>query len=326
LIRAERLTKSFGGLRAVDEVSFDVNAGEIVGFLGPNGAGKTTTLRLLAGVFPPTSGRATIGGADVVTRPLEARRRLGYLPERVALYLDMPVASFLAYVATMKDVPRAGRPAAVDDVLEACGLAAVRDGRIGTLSKGYRQRVGLAQALVGAPPALLLDEPTAGLDPEQVAGVRSLVRALGRERAILFSTHLLAEVELVCDRVVILGRGRVLAEGEPTALTERFRRVSRVIADVDGPSDAAMRAIRALPGVRAVTVVGAPAAATVRLQIDTAPGSDLRRQLVQTILGAGCALVEIRSGSVSLEDVFLSLIGEEPIGEETLAGTGAPPP
>jgi ABC-2 type transport system ATP-binding protein len=321
LIRAERLTKSFGGLRAVDQVSFDVNPGEIVGFLGPNGAGKTTTLRLLAGVFPPTSGRATIGGADVVARPLEARRRLGYLPERVALYLDMPVGAFLAYVATMKDVPRAGRAAALDDVLEACGLATVRDRRIGTLSKGYRQRVGLAQALVGAPPALLLDEPTAGLDPEQVAGVRSLVRALGRTRAILFSTHLLAEVELVCDRVVILGRGRVLAEGQPAALAERFRRVSRVIADVDGPADAAMRAIRSMPGVHAATVVGAPTEATVRLQIDTAPGSDLRRQLVQAILGAGCALVEIRSGSVSLEDVFLSLIGEE-----TLAGTGSPPP
>ncbi len=326
MIRAERLTKSFGGLRAVDEVSFEVNPGEIVGFLGPNGAGKTTTLRLLAGVFAPTSGRATIGGADVVASPLEARRRLGYLPERVALYLDMPVGAFLAYVATMKDMPRAGRAAAVDDVLEACGLAAVRDRRIGTLSKGYRQRVGLAQALVGAPPALLLDEPTAGLDPEQVAGVRSLVRALGRERAILFSTHLLAEVELVCDRVVILGRGRVLAEGPPAALAERFRRVSRVIADVDGPADAAMRAIRALPGVHAVTVVGAPTEATVRLQIDTAPGSDLRRQLVQTILAAGCTLVEIRSGSVSLEDVFLSLIGEEPTGEGTLAGRGSPPP
>ena len=311
MIRADRLTKSFGGLRAVDDVSFDVQPGEIVGFLGPNGAGKTTTLRLLAGVFPPTSGRAAIGGADVVARPLEARRRLGYLPERVALYLDMTVGAYLEYVAIMKDVARPGRAAAVGDVLHACGLAEAHAQRIGTLSKGYRQRVGLAQALVGAPPALLLDEPTAGLDPEQVADVRALVRALGRERAILLSTHLLAEVELVCDRVVILGRGRVLAEGRPAALAERFRRISRVIADVDAPADAAVPAIRALPDVHAVTIVDAPTPAMVRLQIDTAPGRDLRRQLVQTILGAGCTLVELRSGPVSLEDVFLSLTGKE---------------
>ena len=251
MIEARQLAKRFGGRAAIEDVSLGVAPGEVVGFLGPNGAGKTTTLRILAGVFPPTSGQALIDGHDVVRAPLAARRRLGYAPERPALHLEMTVAGLLDFAAGMKDVGgRRARRAAVEDALGRAALAEVAARRIGTLSKGARQRLGLALALVGDPPALLLDEPTAGLDPEQSADMRRLIRALGTERAVLVSSHALAEVEALCDRVVILHRGRVLSAGTPARLVARLRPASRIDVEAAAPADALAAALAAVPGVR----------------------------------------------------------------------------
>jgi ABC-2 type transport system ATP-binding protein len=295
----------------VDDVSFLVRRGEVVGFLGPNGAGKTTTLRMLAGVFPPSCGRATIAGHDITADALGARRRLGYLPERIALYLDMGVRAYLEYVAAMKEVGARARPHAVDTVMEQCGVTSVARRPIGTLSKGYRQRIGLAQALIGDPEALLLDEPMAGLDPEQAAEIRALVRALAPTRAVLFSSHVLGEVQVTCDRVVILSRGRVLAENEPAALAERFRARTSITIEAEGPADEIGRALRSVAGTLAVHPVGGLIGRIARLRVETEPGSDLRRELVRAVIDGGFTLVEVHADALSLEDAFLALVGSE---------------
>ncbi len=314
MVRAEHLSKSFAGVRAVDDLSFTVNRGEVVGFLGPNGAGKTTTLRMLAGVFPPSAGRATIDGHDVVTDAARARSCLGYFPERIALYTEMTVRAYLRHVGALKGVPRATRRDAVDRAMEQCGVMDVARLRIGILSKGFRQRVGLAQVLVGDPTVLLLDEPTAGLDPEQVAGMRTLVQDLGRTRAVLLSSHVLAEVELTCDRVVIMNQGRLVAEDSPDALAARFRSLSAVVLEVEGPLDAITRAVESVRGVRAIHRLHGATGRATRLRVETDDGADLRRELVRAVVGAGLTLVEIQCEPVSLEDAFLTLVGHPSTG------------
>jgi ABC-2 type transport system ATP-binding protein len=310
LIRAEHLSKTFGRLRAVSDVSFTVSPGEVVGFLGPNGAGKTTTLRMLAGVFPPSGGRATIGGHDVVADPTRARRHLGYFPERIALYGDMAVRAYLRHVAALKGVAAPTRRTAVDSAMARSGVTTVAGARIGTLSKGFRQRVGLAQVLIGDPQALLLDEPTSGLDPEQVADMRALVRELGRTCAVLLSSHVLAEVQLTCDRVIILSQGRVVAEDTPDALAARLRTQSAVTLEVEGPADAVTRAVESVDGVRSVQPLPGPTGRTVRIRVETGKDTDLRRELVRAVVGAGLTLVEIQSEPLSLEETFLTLVGQ----------------
>src|SRR5881296_4397932 len=221
MIEVRDLTKTFGAVEAVRDISFRVEAGEIVGFLGPNGAGKTTTMRILAGIFPPTSGEVRIAGRDPARDPLACRRAVGYFPEYAPFYPDLRVEGYLRFVARMKRLPPAERPRAVAQVLAWCGLEGVARRRVGTLSKGYRQRVGLAQALCGNPPVLILDEPTIGLDPEQVVEIRDLVRALGGSRTVFFSSHILSEVEALCERVIVVARGRLVGEGTPRELSER---------------------------------------------------------------------------------------------------------
>src|SRR5262245_20125822 len=218
MIEVRDLTKVFGAVEAVGGISFRVEPGEIVGFLGPNGAGKTTTMRILAGIFPPTSGEVRIAGHDPLREPLACRRAVGYFPEYAPFYPELRVERYLRFVAALKHVPRAARPGAVAEVLASCGLERVAHRRIGTLSKGYRQRVGLAQALVGDPPILILDEPTIGLDPEQVSEIRDFVRALRGNRTVFFSSHILSEVEALCERVIVIARGRLLGEGTPAEL------------------------------------------------------------------------------------------------------------
>ena len=308
MIEVRDLTKTFGAVEAVRGISFRVEAGEIVGFLGPNGAGKTTTMRILAGIFPPTSGEVRIAGRDPARDPLACRRAVGYFPEYAPFYPDLRVAGYLRFVARMKRLPRAERPRAVAQVLAWCGLEGVARRRVGTLSKGYRQRVGLAQALCGNPPILILDEPTIGLDPEQVVEIRDLVRALGGSRTIFFSSHILSEVEALCERVIVVARGRLVGEGTARELAERLGRRQRVVLRVDGPAGAVVAALAALPGVERV----ARAADAFVLEADAS--GDVARAAGEAMAARGWTIRELREETPDLEQIFLHLVrdGERP--------------
>ena len=312
MIRARDLTKRFGSFTAIEDVSFTVAGGEIVGFLGPNGAGKSTTLRILAGVFPPTSGLAEVAGHDVVREPLAARAVVGYFPERVSLYLDMTVAHYLRWVGEMKGLGGAELRRGVAEALAGCALEPVAGRLIGTMSKGFRQRIGIAQAMVAFPRVLILDEPTAGLDPEQVADVRELIRKLRGERTVILSTHILSEVEATCDRVIILHRGRVLAVDTAANLSRRLRRGSQFHLEVRGHAAAAVRALEAVAGVSAVELTEMTPEGGVCLTVDTFEGRDLREALAAAVLQGGFGLRELRPVTLSLEEIFLSLVAAEP--------------
>ncbi|MEW6301219.1 MAG: ATP-binding cassette domain-containing protein [Thermodesulfobacteriota bacterium] len=314
MIEVANVTKRFGPILAVDRISFHVPRGEVVGFLGPNGAGKSTTMRILACFFPPTSGRASVGGYDVVSQALEVKRLVGYFPERVSVYPDMPVRGFLDFVAEAKDVPRAERKREVGRVIESCGLHAVRDRIIGHLSKGYRQRVGIAQALIGTPQVLILDEPTIGLDPEQVVEIRKLIRELGAERTVILSTHILSEVSSVCDRVIIINRGRILASESLADLRAQVQRTRRVRVEVEGPEPQLQNVLAQLPGVIQVRKDGmgdlrrgASENGAITAVIEY-QGEDLRKAVSYAIVQHGWDLLEVRSLEPTLEDMYLQLI------------------
>ena len=302
MIEVRDLTKTFGAVEAVRGISFRVDTGEIVGFLGPNGAGKTTTLRILAGIFPPTSGEVRIAGRDPARDPLACRRAVGYFPEYAPFYPDLRVEGYLRFVARMKRIPRAERARAVARVLASCGLDGVARRRVGTLSKGYRQRVGLAQALCGDPPILILDEPTIGLDPGQVVEIRDLVRALGGSRTVFFSSHILSEVEALCERVIVVARGRLVGEGTARELSERVGRRQRVVLRVDGPAEAVAAALAALPGVERVA---REAAAFV---LETAASADVARAAGEAMAARGWTIRELREEMPDLEQIFLRLV------------------
>jgi ABC-2 type transport system ATP-binding protein len=312
MIEVHNVTKTFGSLLAVDHISFQVPRGEVVGFLGPNGAGKSTTMRILAGFFPPTSGYASVGGYDVVAQTFQVKQLVGYFPERVSVYPDFPVRSFLDFVAEAKDVPRAERKREIARVIEACGLERVRDRIIGHLSKGYRQRVGIAQALINKPQVLILDEPTIGLDPEQVVEIRKLIRDLGSDRTVILSTHILSEVSTVCDRVIIINGGRILASQSLADLRAQVQRTRRVRVEVEGPPAPIQELLQHLPGVESVLVAGTNRGAAVTngtaAFIVEHTGEDLRKALSHTILQQGWGLLEIRSLEPTLEDMYLQLV------------------
>jgi ABC-2 type transport system ATP-binding protein len=315
VIEARQLTKRFGGHAAIEDVSLAVTRGQVTGFLGPNGAGKTTTMRVLAGVFPPTSGQALIDGADVVGAPLAARRRLGYAPERPALHLEMTVGGLLDFTATMKDIGgRGARRTACGTALERAGLRGFDTQRVGALSRGYRQRLGLALALLGDPPALILDEPTVGLDPEQRAETRRLIRDLGAAgHAVLVSSHALAEVEGMCDQVIILHRGHVLAAEPPARLAARLRPCSRVDIEAAAPAAALASLLAETPGVRRVDPIAienehAGNGAHARYRVELEPRRDVRAELAARITARGWDLLTLAPVEASLEEAFLALV------------------
>jgi len=320
LIEVQHLTKAFGAVNAVDDVSFTVGKGEILGFLGPNGAGKTTTMRVLTCYLPATSGTAKIAGYDVHESSLEVRRRIGYLPENPPLYPDMSVASYLDFVARIKGVASAARAGRVDAALEMANITDKRKELIKRLSKGYKQRVGLAQALVHNPDVIILDEPTIGLDPKQIIEVRHLIKSLAGSHTIILSTHILPEVSMTCDRVVIINKGRVAAVDTPANLTarlkggERVRVEGRAVARDRGGvvHDSEMVALlQRVNGVRSVEMPPMDSMRNFLATIECEPGHDVRGAVAACVVGAGHELLELRSLRMSLEEIFLQLTTDE---------------
>jgi len=313
VIQVFNLCKSFGPKVAISDVTFDVKAGEILGFLGPNGAGKTTTMRILCGYMPPSAGTATIDGHDVFSDSLEARRKIGYLPESVPLYPEMSVEDYLQFMTQIRGVPRPQRKERVARVMKLCNVDDVRAKQIGRLSRGYRQRVGIAQALVHDPPVLVLDEPTVGLDPKQITDTRQLIKNLGQSHTILLSTHILPEVSMICNRVVIINDGRVVAEDTPDNLTRRLRGAERIEVEVRGPVDQVRKTLARIPNV--LNVEAAPSDGRTdgrpRYLVDCAVGQDVREDLAAAVVGNGWGLLELRPLGMSLEEVFLKLITRE---------------
>jgi ABC-2 type transport system ATP-binding protein len=318
MIEVEQLTKRYGPVAAIRDVSFSVAPGQIVGFLGPNGAGKSTTMRILACFMPATSGSARVAGHDVFLQSMEVRRRIGYLPENVPLYTDMRVAPYLDFVAEVKGVPRAERRRRVADVMDRCMVTDVQNRLIGRLSKGYRQRVGLAQAIVSDPEVLILDEPTIGLDPKQITEIRSLIKSLAGQHTVILSTHILPEVSMVCDGVIIINKGSIVAQGPIDTLVEQFFPTSRVEVEIVAPAAAVHDHIGAIPGVLSVQdqVVSDGAG---RYVVEAARGRDVRAEIFQLAAQQHWSLLELKRVGMTLEEVFIRVVAGEETEEEAPA-------
>jgi ABC-2 type transport system ATP-binding protein len=318
LIKVENLTKHYGAIEALNNVSFEVAQREVIGFLGPNGAGKSTTLRIVAGYLAATSGRVTVGGHDVFAKPEAVKELIGYLPENVPLYPEMRVEEYLAYRASLKRVSRAKRVKAVDGALERCKIGDVRHRIIGQLSKGYRQRVGLADALVGDPELLVLDEPTIGLDPNQIRQVRDLVRELGRERTVILSSHILPEVEAVCSRVLIIHKGRLKGQGKPEELRADLQgggiSISVEVLDPDGVAESALKE---LEDVDSVTVAEQAGEGPRKLIVKAARDKSIRERIFDAAVDKGFKLVGLSSSPASLEEIFLQITTREDPEDES---------
>jgi len=323
MIEVSSLTKRYGRHTAVDGISFSVQKGEILGFLGPNGAGKTTTMRILTCYLPPTEGTARVAGYDVFEDPLEVKRRVGYIPETPPLYPDMEVESFLDFVGKIRGVPARERRGKLADAMEKCRVSDVRRTLIGKLSKGYRQRVGLAQAILHNPEVLILDEPTAGLDPKQIIETRELIRSLGGEHTIILSTHILPEVSMTCGRVVIINKGRVVAEDTPDNLTHRLRGAAALRLEVRGEQGPVFDAIRSVPGVVAVQPRAGAGAEVVAFEVEAEAGRDVRGDLARAVVQKGYDLLSLAQVGMSLEEIFLHLTTTETVAE---ASPGPEPP
>jgi ABC-2 type transport system ATP-binding protein len=324
VIEVQHLTKRYGRVTAVDDVSFRVERGEILGFLGPNGAGKTTTMRILTGYMPASEGRATVAGYDVFAQPIEAKRRTGYLPETPPLYPDMTVREYLDFVARIKNVPPGERRTRVETVMKRTHVDDMASRLCGKLSKGYRQRVGLAQALIHNPDVLILDEPTAGLDPKQIIETRELIRGLAGDHTIVLSTHILPEVAQTCQRVVIINKGRVVAVDTPDNLTARLRGTETLYVQVDARGPHVLAGLQTVPGVTRV----APADQrqdSGAFEVESERGRDIRRDLAREIVTRGWGLLELRPMRMSLEEVFLQVTTEEVDAAATALSDGAAP-
>ncbi|MCL5056740.1 MAG: ABC transporter ATP-binding protein [Actinobacteria bacterium] len=319
MVAVENVTKLFSNKAGVRDLNFSVQKGEILGLLGPNGAGKTTTMRIITGFMPPTSGTVRVNGFDVLEQPLEVRRRVGYLPENPPLYGEMTVAEYLSFVAELKGCRGARKKDQVDKVIEEVSLGDMRGRLLDHLSRGYRQRVGLAQALVGDPQLLVLDEPTAGLDPRQITEIRNLIKNLAGSRTVILSSHILPEVSMICQQVAIINRGRLVAQDTPENLSKRFAGFSRLEIEVKGPREAVEKELNSLESAQ-ITVIRQGAAPELhRYIIDMDAGRDIREDIFFAMAGRGWPITEMAVQNASLEDVFLELVTEEDNGRETRA-------
>jgi ABC-2 type transport system ATP-binding protein len=309
VIEVQNLSKHYGPFKAVDDVSFRAEAGEILGFLGPNGAGKTTTMRIITGYMPATEGKASVAGFDVFDQPIEAKKRTGYLPETPPLYPDMTVREYLTFVAKIKGV-RKDVKGRVDEVMKKTWVADMANRHCGKLSKGYKQRVGLAQALIHNPDVLVLDEPTAGLDPRQIIETRQLIRELAGSHTIVLSTHILPEVAQTCQKVVIINKGKVVAVDTPDALTDRLRGGQALFVIAQGPAADIQRALQNIGGVTRVSIADTRDSVAT-FEVDSDKGADIRADVASSIVRSGWSLLELRPSRASLEDVFLKLMTDE---------------
>jgi ABC-2 type transport system ATP-binding protein len=322
MIEVQNVTKNYGPFQALKDISFQVDKGQIVGFLGPNGAGKTTTMRILTCFMPASSGRVTVAGYDVFKESREVRKRIGYLPENVPLYPEMTVTKYLRYMARIRSVPRSNVSQQLDNAIEACGLTERRHQIIGQLSRGFRQRVGLAQALIHEPDVLILDEPTSGLDPRQIVEIRGLIRSLGRERTILFSTHILPEASLMCERLIIISRGeitgdvelengRAVSRQDDTSLSElensQTTPVTLSLEVAGAPVDDVLAALEDIPDVIQVEQSASRTDDITTFHLHYMPATDIRAEVAETIVGRGWQLLEMHTTEMSLEELFLSL-------------------
>lgn len=306
MIRAEHIHKSFRNIRAVHDISFEIKPGEIIGLLGPNGSGKTTVLRMVAGFFPPSSGSILIDDMNLYTSHPSIRARIGYLPERVPLYDALTVDEFLHYVSELKGVVRAQRKTHLESIVSKCNLESVRNRLIGKLSKGFRERTGLAQALIGDPDILVLDEPTIGLDPRQTAEFRSLIKALSKNKIVLLSSHLLSEVSMLCSRVLIMDQGALLASGSPKELEETVRNSAELVVAVRGAVDRLERALQNISGIIAVRL-DRSSGSEHELRIRYQKKKDIRPLLSRTVVDVGLELLSLREVPIALEEIFLKM-------------------
>ncbi|MBT5873284.1 MAG: ATP-binding cassette domain-containing protein [Candidatus Latescibacteria bacterium] len=314
MIQVKELTKKYGDFTAVENVSFEVEKGEILGFLGPNAAGKTTTMRILTCFMPATAGTAKVAGFDVFDDSIEVRKRVGYLPENAPLYLDMRAKPYLEFVARLKDLPGRDRAKRVKHVIDVCAIGDVQNKIIGQLSKGYRQRVGLAQALIHDPDVLILDEPTNGLDPKQIIEVRNLIKSLAGDHTIILSSHILPEVSMTCQRVVIINKGKVVAMDTPTNLNTKLQGSQSVSMQIQGPVKEVMGTLKEVEGVVSVKTRNSEGESLWSYDVETNPGEDIRARLSSAVVNKSWGLMELSRSGMSLEEIFLQLTTEEEDG------------
>ena len=313
MIEVKNLSKRYGKNYAVEDLSFSVKEGEILGFLGPNGAGKSTTMNMLTGYISATSGSASVAGIDVLENPIEAKKHIGYLPELPPLYLDMTVKDYLDFAYSLKKVSLPKRA----HIKESCGLVKIEDvynRLIGNLSKGYRQRVGVAQALLGNPDVLILDEPTVGLDPKQIIEIRNLIKHLGKNHTVILSSHILTEVQAVCERVVVINNGHIVADGTPDDLSTSMTADHKLIIRVAGPGDEVYKLLSKLPHLEEITRSGQKEPGVYEFSIETETGTDVRREIFSRLSDRNWPLMAMRTNDLTLEDVFLQLTGEKQMG------------
>ena len=310
MIKIEHLAKQYGRIKAVNDISFEIHDGEIVGFLGPNGAGKSTTMNILSGYLSCSAGKAEINGMDILENPLEAKKQIGFLPEQPPLYMDMTVEEYLNFIYDLKDTTLK-RDEHLAEICEVTGIAHMRKRLIRNLSKGYKQRVGIAQALIGNPSVLIFDEPTVGLDPKQIVEVRNLIRSLGKKHTVILSTHILSEVQAVCDRIIIISKGTIVANEKTEEISKAVTNVSKLTAKICGPEKEILSAIRSLAGVSSVSCLGKKDLDSSTFVVESQPGIDLRKPLFNLMAANHYPIIGLEAQGLNLEDVFITAVEEE---------------